>query len=340
MSVDTKPLLQARGMSLTYANGVRAMADVDFDVRAGEIVGLVGESGSGKSSLANVVLRLVDPDRGTLEFDGGDMLGMDRKALRGLRSRMQVVPQDPATSMNPRLSVASSIAFNLRAQGWPTRDRDRRVAEVLDLVGMTGHFGARRPHELSGGQNQRVAIARALATNPELVVCDEAVSALDKSVQAQILNLIAGLQRDLNVAFLFISHDLTVVEHISDRVLVMYLGHIVESGSAQDILTAPAHPYTKALLASVPRRDQPPIPIVGDPPDPADPPSGCPFRTRCPVAVKECASYDLEPVAFDGGHLALCLRAGEPAASYEARPAGATTLAPAAPKPNARRRSA
>ena len=304
----TPALLRAQGLSLTYGNGVRAMAGIDFSVQRGEIVGLVGESGSGKSSLANVVLRLADPDAGTLEFDGADMLGMNGRALRRLRHRLQVVPQDPATSLNPRLTVATSIEFNLRAQGWPGTKRRARVAEVLDLVGMDAGIGARRPHELSGGQNQRVAIARALATNPDLVICDEAVSALDKSVQAQILNLIAELQRDLEVAFLFISHDLTVVEHVSDRVLVMYLGHIVESGSAAAILREPAHPYTRALLASVPRRDQPRVPLTGSPPDPADPPSGCPFRTRCPHAIEACSTYDLTPIEISAGHTAACLR--------------------------------
>jgi peptide/nickel transport system ATP-binding protein len=305
------PLLAGDGLSLTYRNGVKALVDVGLEVNRGEIVGLVGESGSGKSSLANVILRLADPDDGELRFDGQDLLRLSRKQLRELRRRLQIVPQDPATSLNPRLTVARTVAFNLRAQGWGRDETRSRVDEVLELVGLPGGYAQRYPHELSGGQHQRVAIARALATRPDLVVCDEAVSALDKSVQAQILNLIAALQRDLGVAFLFISHDLTVVEHVSDRVMVMYLGHVVESGPAQDLLRDARHPYTQALLASVPRRNQPASPVVGDPPDPSNPPSGCPFRTRCPLVLPECAEYDMEPYVFGPAHRARCLRANE-----------------------------
>jgi peptide/nickel transport system ATP-binding protein/oligopeptide transport system ATP-binding protein len=308
---DPMPLLEGRGLSLTYGRGVRAVVDVDLDVGRGEIVGLVGESGCGKSSLAKLLLRLEKPTAGALSFDGEDLFAIGRNRLRRLRGRLQVVPQDPATSLNPKLTVAEAIAFNLRAHQWGRNARRARIATLLDLVGLPDSYANRYPHELSGGQMQRVAIARALSTEPDLVICDEAVSALDKSVQAQILNLIAELQRELGVAVLFISHDLGVVEHISDRVLVMYLGHIVEEGPAASIMREAHHPYTRALLASVPRRGQPRGVLQGEPPSPLDPPSGCGFRTRCPDAVEACASYDHTPVEVAPRHATRCLRAGE-----------------------------
>jgi peptide/nickel transport system ATP-binding protein/oligopeptide transport system ATP-binding protein len=305
------PLLEASGVSLTYGKGLHAVVDVDLRVFPGEIVGLVGESGCGKSSLAKVLLRLERASGGSVEFDGVDVLGMGRIQLQKLRRRLQVVPQDPATSLNPKLTVAQAVEFNLRAHGWGRADRQARVRELLDLVGLPASYTGRYPHELSGGQMQRVAIARALSTKPELVICDEAVSALDKSVQAQILNLLADLQRELGVAFLFISHDLGVVEHISDRVLVMYLGHIVEEGPAASIMRHPQHPYTQALLASVPRRGQPRGVLVGEPPSPLDPPSGCGFRTRCPHAIHACASFDQSRVEVAPDHHTRCIRAAE-----------------------------
>ncbi len=309
-------LLEARGLTVTYGNGVRAVADVDLTVSRGEIVGLVGESGCGKSSLANTVLRLVKPESGSLVFDGIDLLGASKDELRAIRKRLQVVPQDPSTSLNPRLTIAQSVEFNLKVHRWGRGERGRRVAEMLDRVGIPAAYSNRYPHQLSGGQLQRVAIARALATDPDLVVCDEAVSALDKSVQAQILNLLSELQRDLDVAFLFVSHDLTVVEHISDRVMVMYLGRIVEEGPASDILQSPQHPYTQALLASIPTRGQRRAVIHGEPPSPVDPPSGCGFRTRCPHAAEVCASYDNTPVPVTPAHDARCIRLEELALTH------------------------
>ena len=227
--------------------------------------------------------------------------GPDGKELRNLRKRLQVVPQNPQTSLNPRLTVKSSIEFNLRAHHYARSEWPTRISGLLDRVGLAPRHAEAYPHELSGGQLQRAAIARALATEPELVVCDEAVSALDKSVQAQVLNLLVELQRDLGVAYLFISHDLSVVEHISDRVVVMYLGKVVEEGAARDLWSEPAHPYTKTLLSASPGTGRGRIVLAGDPPNPANPPSGCTFHTRCPSAFDRC-SVDVPNLLTVGQH--------------------------------------
>lgn len=283
-------LLEAAGLTKTFAGGVRAVDEVSLDVRHGETLGVVGESGCGKSTTAAMLLRLLDPDRGQVRFDGADITRLRGRALRRLRGRLQVVPQNPRTSLNPRLTVASSIAFNLRAHGVPAVRRRALIPELLDDVGLDPSYADRFPHEMSGGQLQRAAIARALATDPDVVICDEAVSALDKSVQAQVLNLLARLQRERGVAYVFISHDLGVVEHIADRVAVMYLGRVVEEGPARTLWSQPRHPYTKALLSAVPGRTEERVVLRGDPPSPADPPSGCGFRTRCPEAEPRCAA--------------------------------------------------
>ncbi|MDT3441440.1 MULTISPECIES: ATP-binding cassette domain-containing protein [unclassified Pseudofrankia] len=262
-------LLEAIGLGKTFGNGVRAVDDVSLTVGRGETVGIVGESGSGKSTTAKMILGLLAPDEGDVFFDGVPLRGLPRARMRALRARLQVVPQNPQTSLNPRLTVRSSIEFNLRAHGAERVARRTIVPEMLERVGLTPTHAERFPHELSGGQLQRVAIARALATRPDLVVCDEAVSALDKSVQAQVLNLLAELQADLGVSFLFISHDLAVVEHIADQVTVMYLGRVVEQGPAAQLWTSPRHEYTRALLAATPGRaleeaagrDRPMIPV-------------------------------------------------------------------------------
>jgi peptide/nickel transport system ATP-binding protein/oligopeptide transport system ATP-binding protein len=229
--------------------------------------------------------------------------------LRRLRADLQIVPQNPLTSLNPRLTIGQSVTFNLRAQGTSRRPRDHRLQELLDQVGLPASFEHRYPHELSGGQLQRVAIARALSTRPKLIVCDEAVSALDKSIQAQVLNLLARIQRDEGVAFVFISHDLAVVEHISDRVAVMYLGRIVEEASALDLWRNPLHPYTKALLSATPGRGHQRVALQGDPPSPVHLPSGCRFRTRCPDAVVACSDFDppLVPARHDPDQHAACV---------------------------------
>ncbi|GAA1507640.1 ATP-binding cassette domain-containing protein [Nocardioides humi] len=248
---DTAPLMRAEGLVKAFGS-LRAVDDVSFDVARGEILGIVGESGSGKSTTGKMCLGLMKPDEGRVEFDGTDLATQSRAQMRRLRARLQVVPQNPQTSLNPRLTIAGSMEFNMRAHDIEAQRRKKLTVELLERVGLTAAHARRYPHEMSGGQLQRVAIARALATSPDLVVCDEAVSALDKSVQAQVLNLIADLQKDLGVAFVFISHDLAVIEHICDNVVVMYHGKLVEHGSAEQIWSAPSHEYTASLLAAIP----------------------------------------------------------------------------------------
>ncbi len=250
-------LLEARGLSKWFTPERPAVADAGITVQSGQTVGVVGESGSGKTTTARMILGLVRPDSGSIQFDGVDLLAAGRAERRALRARLQLVPQQPRSSLNPRLTVGASIEFNLRAHGWARADRRKRVAETLDAVGLPPVFRSRYPSELSGGQIQRVAIARALATEPRLVVCDEAVSALDKSVQAQVLNLLVRLQAELGVSFLFISHDLRAVEHISDEVAVMYRGRVVERGATSSIVQSPAHPYTQLLIDSIPGSRRP-----------------------------------------------------------------------------------
>ncbi len=285
-------LLEATNLSKTFGNGVRAVDQVDLRVAAGQTLGIVGESGCGKSTTARLLLRLLTPDRGELRFDGADLGRARGRELRRIRAELQVVPQHPMTSLNPRMTIGDSIEFNMRAHGVGRGDRAKRVRSLLDRVGLPPAHAARFPHQLSGGQLQRVAIARALATSPKLVICDEAVSALDKSVQAQVLNLLVELQADLGIAYLFISHDLSVVEHISDRVAVMYLGRVVEEAAASDLWESPRHPYTQALLSATPGRDRARIVLEGDPPSAVDVPTGCRFRTRCPQVIEACETFD------------------------------------------------
>jgi oligopeptide/dipeptide ABC transporter ATP-binding protein len=306
MPDTTDVLLDAVDLSKTFGNGVKAVDSVSLVIRRGETVGLVGESGCGKSTTAKMLLRLLSPDSGSVRFGGVDLLGARGRQLRGLRKRLQVVPQNPQTSLNPRLTVRASIEFNLRAHRFPKSEWDKRVSGLLERVGLAERHADAFPHELSGGQLQRAAIARALATEPELVVCDEAVSALDKSVQAQVLNLLVELQRDLGVAYLFISHDLSVVEHISDRVVVMYLGKVVEEGEATDLWSDPAHPYTKTLLSASPGQGRSRIVLEGDPPNPANPPSGCTFHTRCPSAFDRCSVDTPHLLTVGSQHNSAC----------------------------------
>jgi peptide/nickel transport system ATP-binding protein len=283
------PVKGARGKS------VRAVDGVSFAVRKGETLGIVGESGCGKSTLARLLLHLVVPDAGELVFDGYAVGAADGIAVDALRRQVQIVFQDSYSSLNPRMPVRDSVAFGPFIQGRKKAEARDIARAILAKVGLDADlFGPRYPHELSGGQKQRVNIARALATEPRMVILDEPVSALDKSVEAQVLNLLRALKRQLNLTYVFISHDLNVVRYISDRVLVMYLGQVVEMGSVDEIFERPQHPYTKALLASRPsmdpaRRIEEP-PITGDPPNPIDPPSGCRFRTRCPLAEPVCES--------------------------------------------------
>ena len=296
------PLVSVRDLTKHYAvrrsgfgrpsGAVRAVDGVSFDIGRGETLGLVGESGSGKSTTGRVLLRLEEPTAGSVRFDGEDVMALDREGLQALRRRAQIVFQDPYASLNPRMTVGAALrevlAVHRLARG---NAAQRRVGELLDLVGLPRSHASRYPHEFSGGQRQRVGIARALSVEPDFLVCDEPVSALDVSVQAQVLNLLDGLQRDLGIALLFIAHDLSVVEHVSDRVAVMYLGRLVEIAPARSLYTDPRHPYTRALLSAVPRPEpgarRSHTPLEGDIPDPSDPPPGCPFHPRCPDPRKD-----------------------------------------------------
>ena len=311
------PLLAVEGLRKWFpARGgvVQAVTDISFALRRGEVLGLVGESGSGKTTVGQTILRLQDPTAGSIRLDGTETAKLSQRALRPMRRRMQMVFQDPYASLNPRLRIGETLAeplqtFNI-VQGRAARAE--RVAELLELVGLRADHAGRYPHEFSGGQRQRVGIARALAPNPDLVIADEPVSALDVSVQAQIVALIERLRERLGLTMLLIAHDLAVVEYVSDRVAVLYLGRIMEIGAARDVYRAPRHPYTQALLSAVPQaraKDRTSrIVLRGDIPSPLNPPSGCPFRTRCPVMLPECG--DAVPPLLDrgGGHAVACIR--------------------------------
>jgi oligopeptide transport system ATP-binding protein len=324
MGSPPEPLLSVRDLHTSFPirsallqrkiGAVRAVAGVSFDLTAGRTLGLVGESGSGKTTLARTVIGLERPESGTVQFAGRDLLTLSAAELRHTRREIQMVFQDPYASLNPRLTVEQIIS-----EAWQVHPgvvpRDRWPAEVKDLlarVGLNPDHAGRYPHQFSGGQRQRVGIARALALKPRLVICDEAVSALDVSVQAQVLNLLVDLQADLGLTYLFIAHDLSVVRHLCDEVAVMYLGKVVETGTREQIFTAPVHPYTQALLSAVPvtrpwaepgRRE---IILEGDIPSPVSPPSGCRFRTRCWKAQPRCAAEEPALVERLDDHAAAC----------------------------------
>jgi peptide/nickel transport system ATP-binding protein len=322
---NAQPLLAVEGLVKHFpgrgGKTVHAVEDVSFTIKRGTTVGLVGESGSGKTTAGRTLLRLIEPTGGKAVFDGTDIFALSEKEMRAFRQRMQIIFQDPFSSLNPRMRVEAIIGEALDACGFPRgQKRKDRVAELLTLVGLQAEHGRRFPHEFSGGQRQRIGIARALAVEPEFVVADEPVSALDVSVQAQVLNLLGELQKRLGLTLLFIAHDLSVVEYLCDEVVVMYLGRVMERGPSRLVYAAPRHPYTRALLATAPipdptrRREH--VPLKGDIPSPINPPSGCVFRTRCPHAIEACAQT-IPPVDHLGGdHHVACIRHQELAQAF------------------------
>ncbi len=326
-ATERAPLLEVRNLSKTFpvASGmfaresgvVHAVSDVTFSIARGETLGVVGESGCGKTTMGRCVLRLIEPDAGEVMFDGVNVLAQSGSALRQLRRRMQIVFQDPFSSLNPRMTVGAAVREGMLihhlAEG---AEADRRVRRLFDEVGLSASYVSRYPHEFSGGQRQRIGIARALSVEPELIVCDEPVSALDVSVQAQVINLLQDLQRDRGLTYLFIAHDLAVVKHIADRVAVMYLGRVVEIGAARDVYARPIMPYTQALLSAVPssrpgeRSSR--IVLSGDPPSPVDLPPGCVFYPRCQHPLKDVDCTRVVPPLEEKepDHYAACIKQG------------------------------
>ncbi len=328
------PLLEVRDLKkefpvklgLRKKGVVSAVDGVSFRVAPGETLGIVGESGCGKSTTARLLLGLLEPDEGEVAFDGRSVAGLNRLARKRLKRSMQMVFQDPYSSLNPRMSIRENIGFAMRVHDYTKKQVNERTAMLLEQVGLHRNHASYFPHQMSGGQRQRVNIARALALEPQLVVCDEAVSALDKSIQAQVLNLLKDLQEQMKLTYLFISHDLNVVEYMSDRVVVMYLGQVVEACSSDELYRNPQHPYTRALLSAIPKLDPDsttvPLPLAGEIPSPLNPPSGCRFRTRCPQAMEICATARPAPRHPTAGHAVACYL-------YEADPPAESLPVPA-----------
>ncbi len=321
METGRAPLLEVRDLSVKYpvrrgpfgavTAHLRAVDGVSFEVRRGETLGLVGESGCGKTTLARAVLRLLEPDSGSIRFDGQELVGLSQRALRPIRRRLQMIFQDPYASLDPRMTVGDIVGEPIAIHGLAKRrERRARVEKLLDAMGLPKGVIDRYPHELSGGQRQRIGIARSLAVHPELVVADEPVSALDVSIQAQILNLLSDLQRELWLTYVFIAHDLNVVRHVSTRVAVMYLGRIVEIAPAAELYAKARHPYTRALLSAIPvadpERRQTRTPLQGEPPSAVEPPSGCAFHPRCPHASERCRAERPPIVEVGPNHGSAC----------------------------------
>ncbi len=319
----SEPLLSARGLKVWFpvSSGllqrtsahVHAVDGVDLDIMKGETVGLVGESGCGKSTLGRTLIRLIDPTAGTIEFMGEDITHLRGEALRARRREMAMIFQDPYSSLDPRQTVGDIVGEPIDIFGLAKGpERQDRIYELLRVVGMNPRFADRYPHEFSGGQRQRIGIARALAAEPSLIICDEPISALDVSIQAQIINLLEGLQSKFELTYLFIAHDLSVVKHISDRVAVMYLGKIVETAPGRELYRHPRHPYTGSLLSAIPipdplvERGRERLILQGDVPSPVNPPSGCRFRTRCPRVREHCAEEEPPLESFGADHRAAC----------------------------------
>jgi oligopeptide/dipeptide ABC transporter ATP-binding protein len=344
-SPPSAPLLSVRDLSKHYTRKgglfggdksvVRAVDGVSFDVFAGETLALVGESGCGKTTTGRAILRLIEPTAGDVTFEGQDVLALDGTSMRRLRRKMQIIFQDPFSSLNPRMTIGAIVREGLTihrmAEG---AEADKRVRQLLEEVGLRPEYANRFPHEFSGGQRQRVGIARALSVEPNFIVCDEPVSALDVSVQAQVVNLLQDLQRDRDLSYLFIAHDLSVVEHIADRVAVMYLGHIVELAASRDLYREPLMPYTQALLSAVPvpdpgaKRER--IVLQGDVPSPANPPSGCVFHPRCHHPRKDAACARIVPPLEEKapGHFVACIKQPPTTVSWDQQQSAGATLQP------------